>query len=397
MSQILPLGAINRDTGEFVIPKMANRIDNYICPDCKGDVIPCLGEIRVHHYRHKVDINNPCNRYSNPTESEIHEDGKRIMKNLLETKKNIVICRMCPSCKKIEEWKLCEKTETTTIEIEHPFKYNGDKKADVARIDDGEVTCIHEIFHTNRTSNENRPEPWFEHEPKSLIQIANDSQSDSIQIPCVRQEKCEVCVEKEIRLKKIKIINDKKEALNKLISNEKKEYFKPDFDMNTSPTENKKRRKLQRKNIENWNEEIKKLDEELNELNVIIITQQDKIEILTKEYNNISRPWRGNIDIDDDADTFRSMRYHKQDRNDEKVFEMKKILIEHGITFKLGNNVVDIKHPKFDTKICRSLVKNKTRFNGKWIDNISIELIIDWYQETKYDLLEKLNSMGRFI
>ena len=33
MSQSLSLGAINKLTGEYVYPKIANKKDEYICPD----------------------------------------------------------------------------------------------------------------------------------------------------------------------------------------------------------------------------------------------------------------------------------------------------------------------------------------------------------------------------
>jgi hypothetical protein len=55
MSQLLSLGAINKLTGEYVYPKIANKKDEYICPECNKDLILVQGEIRVHHFRHKVD------------------------------------------------------------------------------------------------------------------------------------------------------------------------------------------------------------------------------------------------------------------------------------------------------------------------------------------------------
>ena len=82
MSQLLSLGAINKLSGEYVYPKIANKKDEYICPECNKDLILCQGEIRVHHFRHKVDSVNPCNHYSNPTETQIHKDAKILLKNL---------------------------------------------------------------------------------------------------------------------------------------------------------------------------------------------------------------------------------------------------------------------------------------------------------------------------
>ena len=34
MSQLLSLGAINKFTGEYVYPKIANKKDEYICCEC---------------------------------------------------------------------------------------------------------------------------------------------------------------------------------------------------------------------------------------------------------------------------------------------------------------------------------------------------------------------------
>ena len=69
MSKLLSLGAINKLTKEYVYPKIANKKDNYICPECNKDLILCQGKIKVHHFRHKVDNINPCHHYTNPTDT----------------------------------------------------------------------------------------------------------------------------------------------------------------------------------------------------------------------------------------------------------------------------------------------------------------------------------------
>ena len=86
MTQLLSLGAINKFTGEYVYPKIANKKDEYICCECKTDLILCQGEVRVHHFRHKIDTVIPCHHYSNPTETQIHKDAKILLKCLLEKK-----------------------------------------------------------------------------------------------------------------------------------------------------------------------------------------------------------------------------------------------------------------------------------------------------------------------
>ena len=198
MSQLLSLGAINKITGEYVNPKIANKKDEYICPECNKDLILCQGEIRSHHYRHKVDNVNPCNHYSNPTETQIHKDAKLLLKNSIERKIPLIFNRICCCCKKNEKFDpIPEITEASVIELEYRFEFNGIKIADVAYIDDAELLCLFEICNTHKTLSENRPEPWFEIDAEQFIKIANDNSLTSLKIPCIRCEKCESCVDKE--------------------------------------------------------------------------------------------------------------------------------------------------------------------------------------------------------
>jgi hypothetical protein len=197
MSQLLSLGAINKLTGEYVYPKIANKIDKYFCPECGKDLILCQGDIRTHHFRHKSDSTNPCHHYSNPCESQIHKDAKLLLKTLLEKKIPISFIRSCVYCKKNEEYEIPETSETSVVKMEYRFEFNGPKVADVAYIDNDEIVCIFEICNTHTTSSENRPEPWFEIDAETLIRTANDNKLSSLQIPCIRNEKCEECIEIE--------------------------------------------------------------------------------------------------------------------------------------------------------------------------------------------------------
>jgi hypothetical protein len=197
MTQMLSIGAINKNTGEYIYPKVANKKDEYICPECNKDLILCQGKIKVHHFRHKVDNVNPCHHYSNPTETQIHKDAKILLKNLLERKIPISFVRKCCSCKINEEFEIPEISETSVIKLEYRFEYNGLKIADVAYIDDGDIVCIFEICNTHKTCSENRPEPWFEINAEKIIKDANDDSLTSLKIPCIRCEKCNDCIEKE--------------------------------------------------------------------------------------------------------------------------------------------------------------------------------------------------------
>ena len=193
MSQLISLGAMNKHTGEYVYPKIANKKDEYVCSDCNKDLILVKGDIRVHHFRHKVDNINPCHHYSNPTETQIHKDAKMLMKTLLERKIPISFIRNCYGCKNNEVYEIPEISETSNIHLEYRFQYNGLKIADVAYLDDNGLTCIFEICNTHKTCSENRPEPWFEINAKTLIKLANINNLLSLQIPCIRYEECKNC------------------------------------------------------------------------------------------------------------------------------------------------------------------------------------------------------------
>lgn len=197
--QTIPnLGAINKNTHEYVFYNSANKTDEYICPDCNKGIVFCKGEKIGPYFRHKVDTVNPCNYYDKPSESQIHKDAKMLIKTLLEKGILLSLVRNCNCCKKKEEFEIPTITETSSIHMEYRFEYNGAKIADVAYIDNNEILYIFEICNTHKTSSENRPEPWFEIDALTLINLINVSNLIlSYKIPCIRSEKCEDCIIKE--------------------------------------------------------------------------------------------------------------------------------------------------------------------------------------------------------
>ena len=233
MSKILPLGAINKKTREYVYPKVANKKDKYVCPDCNKDLILCKGKKRIPHFRHKVDSVNPCHHYSNPSESQIHKDAKILLKNLLERKIPISFIRECCSCKIVEEFEeIPEMTESSTIRMEYGFQYNDRQQiADVAYLDNDKIFTLFEICHTHKTRSEKRPEPWFEIDAEKLIRLANDDSLTSLQIPCIRCEKCEECIERENN----KIKAHKKELEKYVRIKLGQKYPIPEYDHNGRP------------------------------------------------------------------------------------------------------------------------------------------------------------------
>ena len=193
MTELLKLGAIDKLTNKYVYPKIANKNNDYLCPDCNKELILCHGDIRIPYFRHKIDNINPCNYYLKPSESQIHKDAKLLLKTLLENKSNISIIRKCISCDNKDKYKIPEFDETSQIILEYKLEYNGLKIADAAFIDNNDLICIFEIYNTHKTENLSRPDPWFEIDAQKFIKLVNDNNNDNLIIPCIRSTMCNKC------------------------------------------------------------------------------------------------------------------------------------------------------------------------------------------------------------
>jgi hypothetical protein len=427
MSQLISLGAINKLTCEYVYPKIANKKDNYICPECNKDLILCQGEIRVHHFRHKVDSINPCNHYSNPTETQIHKDAKILLKNLLERKFQISFIRNCCCCKKNEEFEIPEIGETSVIKIEYRFEYNGIKIADVAYIDDGELLCIFEICNTHKTCSENRPEPWFEINAETLIKIANDNTLTTLQLPCIRCEKCEDCVEKEnVNLKSyniqkyIRIKLGQKYPTPDYDENRRVIHLRFEFHAGDDTLNNKYLMELFKDDFINKKAVIHTWK---GRGNVFIVSNFDYNKYNYWEYKcyddcDINLPYEKNIDISGEStidiikeiikycETLNFIKCEKSKKIKESIHECNKSFVDVDINWdnksqdnklkalqrqlffidndieyiECGNNIYEIVN-KVSNKIVKISSKNKAFVNGTWID-ISLNDILKWYNNT---------------
>jgi len=212
MLHLLSIGAMNKITGEYVYPKIANKQEHYVCPECNKDVIFCNGEIRVRYFRHKFDI-NPCFYFDKPNETQKHKNGKLLMQKVIENKTHVTFSRCCNRCNKIDEYEIPEIGENSVIKLEYRFENNGPKIADVAYLDNGEIVAIIEIYNTHKTRSEDRPEPWFEIDAETLINMANINNLTCLNIPCIRNETCDECIEK---YKKIAIAMEREEKARAL-------------------------------------------------------------------------------------------------------------------------------------------------------------------------------------
>jgi len=194
------LGALHKFTKngiiikEYVYPSIANKKNKYVCPDCNKKLIFCKGKINRPYFRHKADTST-CAYYNEPSESQIHKDAKMLLKKLLQTY-DLTFSRKCTQCFQTHNHKI-KHTHESNIKLEHKFKYNGNRSADVAYIKNNTIKYIFEICHTNSTLENNRPEPWFEVDAKTLI----DNPNKHI-ISCLRKKKCDLCIKKNENYKR---------------------------------------------------------------------------------------------------------------------------------------------------------------------------------------------------
>jgi len=194
MSDLLRLGAINKNTNSFIVPSNACKQDMYMCIDCKKDVKFCKGTIRKPYFAHKKENDNCC-FYNNPSESQIHENAKLVLKYILENKIPLIIDTTCMECKQDYQTIIPEIEESSSILLEHRFEYNGLKIADVAYVENNEIICIFEVYNTHATQEENRPEPWFELDAKHIINTFYDSDLSLIRLTCIRSKLCDECLD----------------------------------------------------------------------------------------------------------------------------------------------------------------------------------------------------------
>jgi competence CoiA-like predicted nuclease len=91
------LGALNKQTNQYILPNKAEKNVEYICIDCKQKVIFRKGEVRVAHFAHYSPTNN-CSYYEHPNESQLHKDAKYKLADWLKNKMKIIIDFDCPEC-----------------------------------------------------------------------------------------------------------------------------------------------------------------------------------------------------------------------------------------------------------------------------------------------------------
>jgi len=196
MNKLINLGAIYELSKQYELPFLSNKINKYICPDCNQKVMLKKGKIKKPHFAH-FKSTNKCNYYEHVGESQLHKYAKELMKYVLLNKKCVVI-QKCAKCGEQHKFELPKIEKDFNVSIEHSFKYNDKNKiADVCILNKNCIKYICEIYHTHRTMETDRPEPWFEFKALDFIKSVESIDCNEITINCDRDIKCDLCTKFE--------------------------------------------------------------------------------------------------------------------------------------------------------------------------------------------------------
>jgi len=235
MSYHFFMGAINKLTNEYEYPKIAEKGNKYMCPECKKDVNFCKGKIKQPYFAHKRS-GSSCYYYDKPSESQIHKDAKFLLHKLLTNKTLINFYNVCRDCKE-KVYGCCELSKdyyTDNIKpiIEYKFEYNNSKKsADVALVKEGKIDYIFEICYKNKTRENARPEPWVEIKAENFIGDINSGfildELGILHIECIRDSICNECEEEREKERKYweELKKQERERLQKEEDKRKLEWY----------------------------------------------------------------------------------------------------------------------------------------------------------------------------
>jgi hypothetical protein len=183
-------GAFDKDTQQYVHPVHAVKGTCYLCPDCGRGVFLRRGDVRRPHFAHYHD-DVPCTYYqADRSESQIHKDGKLSLQYILEKaihkRQKVEIIRNMQVV-----WCFSGDTEFNVV-LEHPFIHSGHRRvADVALLDtkNGEkrLSAVFEVWHTHRTCEGDRPEPWFELNAQDIQQLVVKEPGECVRFTCHRK------------------------------------------------------------------------------------------------------------------------------------------------------------------------------------------------------------------
>ena len=189
------MGSLNKKTQKYTHPFYASKEETYECLDCGEDLILCQGKIRHSYFRHK--INTQCAYYNHPGEGQIHKEAKRQLKYILENY-GLKIIRNCDICSQELVFNI-ECCVSNGVKLEHRFKYGKkDRIADVICFNelqnlqdsqdsqDEDIKYIFEVYNSNKTQEEARPEPWFEIQATEILEAMK---TKDFVFTCLRETK----------------------------------------------------------------------------------------------------------------------------------------------------------------------------------------------------------------
>lgn len=192
-------GAVRVATGCIELPAYALKGEAYECLECRRPVFPRKGEIRQAHFSHFAS--DRCQFYASSSgsgESEMHKRGKLVLENILKTKRDLTIRKVCLCCKEAE----LHVIPMADIKSVHQEWAVEGGVADVVAILEDDEEIMFEVLHTHRTKE--RPGVWYEITAGEIA--AKYTNTGKILLECVRPWRCDGCerqiVEQQARREK---------------------------------------------------------------------------------------------------------------------------------------------------------------------------------------------------
>lgn len=185
---------INSRTGIYTKIDHAKKGNDYACMNCSAPVIVREGDVRQKHYAHLATTT--CVSRSSSTspsvtgETSDHYQSKLILKNCIDTKRNISLFRECIGlqCSVVQTFEIPTK-EAKFAKIEHNLKPG---VCDVY-METPTESYIFEVFKTHKTAE--RPGMWFEIDARHIIH--SYCEEGDLHFKCIRYWRCNDCVVKE--------------------------------------------------------------------------------------------------------------------------------------------------------------------------------------------------------
>jgi len=214
-------GAFMKGTKTFVKPAQAEKRVNGVktaweCPSCNTDAVFCKGKIVPPYFRHPPESN--CTFFNPTGMSEQHLGAQKLLKNLLESDRPLIVTRRCTRCRKDDPvFGLGARPPKSSACIEHGFYIDGTRySADVALLEDNQIRCIFEVCWTHETNRPPHEHPWVELRAGDILELGAEG---PVILNCIlHSHKCASCVVEEARLKvelEIKRKNEEEELAAK--------------------------------------------------------------------------------------------------------------------------------------------------------------------------------------